>query len=127
MSERSKLAITYKQSHHLNCCQSVLKAFSDKTDVSEPDLMKAGSCFGAGMGNMEGNCGALVGAEMMLGLINDSPKPPMNKAKALNAAFAERCGALKCRDLKGVDTGKVLCPCPKCIENAIDILEEILQ
>ncbi len=36
------------------------------------------------------------------------------------------CGATLCKDLKGVDTGAPLCPCPECVRNAVLALGEVL-
>ena len=35
-----------------------------------------------------------------------------------------RIGASICKDLKGRDTGVVLCECDDCVRNAVSILEE---
>ena len=40
--------------------------------------------------------------------------------------FEEKNGSTICRDLKGVDTGKVLRTCPGCIEDAVEIVQEVL-
>ena len=37
--------------------------------------------------------------------------------------FKALCGATVCKDLKGVDTGVVLCPCDDCVRNAVKIAE----
>ena len=39
----------------------------------------------------------------------------------------EKCGAVTCRDLKGVGTGKVLCSCEECVRNAAAIAEEVIS
>lgn len=36
------------------------------------------------------------------------------------------CGATICKDLKGVETGKVLCPCAQCVRNAVLAAGEML-
>ncbi|MBQ6001626.1 MAG: C-GCAxxG-C-C family protein, partial [Synergistaceae bacterium] len=54
---------------HYNCCQAVACMFSEETGVSEDVLKRIGAGFGLGMGGMEGTCGALCGAEMVLGLV----------------------------------------------------------
>ena len=95
---------------------------------------KIGEGFGLGMGGMENTCGALSGAIMLAGLKNsdgdlDHPKTKAGTyriSRELTEAFKEKTGALVCRDLKGIDTGKVLCSCPKCIDSAVQIVEEIL-
>ena len=35
------------------------------------------------------------------------------------------CGATVCKDLKGLETGKVLCPCDDCVRNAVTAYESI--
>ena len=31
--------------------------------------------------------------------------------------FQEKCGATICKDLKGIENGAPLCPCPECVCN----------
>ena len=47
-------------------------------------------------------------------------------SRELVRRFAEVSGATRCADLKGVETGQVLCSCPQCIENAARILEDVV-
>jgi hypothetical protein len=54
-----------------NCCQAVVKTLAPLTNVDEQTLSKIGSAFGAGMGCMEGTCGAVVGAAIVAGLVRD--------------------------------------------------------
>lgn len=117
-----------------NCCQAVLLTFCDELGVDPVTAFKIGEGFGLGMGGMENTCGALSGAIMLAGLKNsdgdlDHPKTKAGTyriSRELTEAFKEKTGALVCRDLKGIDTGKVLCSCPKCIDSAVQIVEEIL-
>lgn len=117
-----------------NCCQAVLLTFCDELGVDPVTAFKIGEGFGLGMGGMENTCGALSGAIMLAGLRNsdgdlDHPKTKAGTyriSRELTEAFKEKTGALVCRDLKGIDTGKVLCSCPKCIDSAVQIVEEIL-
>ena len=104
-----------------NCCQAVLLAYADVLGKSEQELCTLGKCFGAGMGGMQGTCGALVGAEMVLTLTGGN----MAQAKALHQKFTELCGASICKDLKGTETGKMLCSCEDCVRNAVKALEVI--
>ncbi|MBR1397479.1 MAG: C_GCAxxG_C_C family protein [Selenomonadaceae bacterium] len=108
-----------------NCCQSVLLSFADELDLSEDVLKRMGAAFGAGMGGMEGTCGALCGAEMVLGLKEYSGKPLMKEAKTIYQSFKEKSGATICKELKGIGTGTVLCSCDDCVRNAVQIVEEI--
>lgn len=117
-----------------NCCQAVLLTFCDELGVDPVMAFKMGEGFGLGMGGMENTCGALSGAIMLAGLKNsdgdlDHPKTKAGTyriSRELTEAFKGKTGALVCRDLKGIDTGKVLCSCPKCIDSAVQIVEEIL-
>ena len=120
---KEELAVEYKQSS--NCCQAVLLAFKDEAGLTEQEAMKLGSTFGAGMGGMEGTCGALVGAEMVLALTGFEGKPMGPKAKQLYSKFVEMTGSGICKDIKGVETGKMLASCDACVENAARILQEI--
>ncbi|SKC02727.1 C_GCAxxG_C_C family probable redox protein [Lachnospiraceae bacterium] len=121
--ERSEQAVEYKHSGY-NCCQAVLKAFEDKTGMTDEQLKALGSGFGAGMGCMQATCGALIGANMVLGLNNTSGKPTVAQSKEMLQEFNEKCGATICGDLKGIKTGKVLCECDDCVRNAVKILSE---
>ena len=76
------------------------------------------------MGTMEGTCGALVGAIMVSSLLAANGEA-MNNSRAIMSRFKELCGgATICRDLKGADTGKVLCSCENCVRNAVLAAEE---
>ena len=57
-----------------NCCQSVCIAFADKLNIDENILFKIGEGFGAGMGNLQGSCGALSAAVIIAGLYNSGGK-----------------------------------------------------
>ena len=127
MTDKQKLAVELKNrtgDAHYNCCQAVACMFSKESGVSEDVLKRIGAGFGLGMGGMEGTCGALCGAEMILGLTKYKGSPIRNDAKELHRKFTEICGGSICRELKGVGTGKVLCSCDDCVKNAVAILEE---
>ena len=74
MGERA----VYFKHHGSNCLQSVLRAYGDKISLTDDQIKALGAGFGAGMGGMEGTCGALVGAVMVKGMID----PSMNPMKA---------------------------------------------
>ena len=126
MTDKQKLAVELKNrtgDAHYNCCQAVACMFSEETGVSEDVLKRIGAGFGLGMGGMEGTCGALCGAEMILGLTKYKGSPIRNDAKELHRKFTEICGGSICRELKGVGTGKVLCSCDDCVRNAVEMIE----
>ncbi len=129
MTDKQKLAVELKNrtgDAHYNCCQAVACMFSKETGISEDVLKRIGAGFGLGMGGMEGTCGALCGAEMILGLTKYKGSPIRNDAKELHRKFTEMCGGSICRELKGVGTGKVLCSCDDCVKNAVAILEDTI-
>ena len=123
INERMNYAALRKK--EMNCCQAVLVAFADEAGRSEEDLLRLGSGFGSGMGTMEGTCGALVGAIMVSSLLSETGAA-MAASRAIVPRFKELCGATICRDLKGIDTGKVLCSCENCVRNAVRAAGESL-
>ena len=114
IQERGQLAADLKS--QCNCCQAVVLALKDQVHISEEDLFNMAGSFGLGMRNMKGTCGALVGAEMIAGLVTGGDRAA---AKNINEKFEELSGAVICGDLKGIKTGKVLCPCEECCRNAV--------
>ena len=51
---------------------------------------------------------------------------PSCSARKLMKAFEDSAGALYCKDLKGVETGKVICSCPDCIRKACGLAADIV-
>ena len=121
--DRKEYAVELKH-NGCNCAQAVLCSFADKTGLSTEQLMKLGAGFGVGMGCMEATCGALIAAEMLMGLEKYEGKPVLRTARELYQAFVDKCGASICKDLKGRDTGVVLCECDDCVRNAVLLVEE---
>ena len=110
----------------MNCCQAVVRSFADMLSLDEAALMDLASGFGSGMGTMEGTCGALVGAIMVAGL-RTGGNGTMALSRKMLPRFKELCGgATICRDLKGVEAGKVLCSCEDCVRNAVLAAEEAI-
>ncbi|MBQ2803055.1 MAG: C_GCAxxG_C_C family protein [Lachnospiraceae bacterium] len=118
-----------------NCAQAVACAFAEEVGVDIQTLFKACEGFGLGMGGMNGTCGAISGAVMLAGFINSdgNTTSPTTKAstyqlsKAILERFEAQNKATRCRDLKGIDTGVVLRSCPGCIEDAVEIVQEVLK
>lgn len=125
IEKRANTAAELKATGKCNCTQAVLKAFEDKMNVSESDLMLLGAGFAAGMGCMESTCGALIGAVMVAGKLSDG-KGTSRLSKEILGKFKEKSGATICKELKGIETGKVLCECPDCCQNAVLSLCEVL-
>lgn len=117
-----------------NCAQAVACTYADLAGVPEEAVFAATEGLGLGMGGMEGTCGALSGACVVAGLLASSKNldRPDSKAATYRLSrqmverFGELAGATRCRDLKGIDTGRVLCPCPRCVELGAQMVEEFL-
>ena len=125
VEEHASLAALWRLKKH-NCCQGVLLGLADQTGLDEAQLCALGSGFAGGIGGtLDGTCGALIGAVMAAGLRRNGEKT-MPDARAVTQKFRERCGALSCRDIKGVDTGTVLCPCEECVKNAVRAYCEVV-
>lgn len=132
---RAEQAINF---HHkgYNCAQAVACAFADKTDLDVKTLFRLTEGFGAGMADTYGTCGAISGAVVILGLLNSTgniDEEPYSKAetykivKSMIADFRNKNGATICKDLKGIDTKKVLRSCDGCIEDSVNILEKTID
>ena len=118
MTINERMDYAARRKKEMNCCQAVLVAFASELGKSDEELLRLGSGFGSGMGTMEGTCGALVGAIMVSSLLSEKGAA-MAASRAIMPRFKELCGATICRDLKGIDTGKVLCSCENCVRNAV--------
>lgn len=117
-----------------NCAQAVACSFADLVGADETTLFAATEGLGLGMGGMDGTCGALSGACVVAGLAlscSDLERPTSKRttyahASAMTERFRELSGATRCRELKGVDTGRPLCSCAQCIENGVRVVEETI-
>ena len=126
MTIQERMDYAARRKKEMNCCQAVLVAFVSELGKSDEELLRLGSGFGSGMGTMEGTCGALVGAIMVSSLLSEKGAA-MTASRAIMPRFRELCGgATICRDLKGIDTGKVLCSCENCVRNAVHAAGEAL-
>lgn len=131
---RSEKALELKANGY-NCAQAVACAFADKTDFDEKTLCRLATGFGAGGGNMQGTCGALSGAYLLTSIIlgNAYKGDPMAKGKIMAAnreiakQFYEKNSSIICKNLKGLESGKVLRSCDGCVEDAAAILERYLE
>ena len=118
-----------------NCCQAVACAFCDEIGVDAATLFRAGEGFGLGMGGTQCTCGALTGAIMLAGFKNSdgNTAEPATKAetyrlsKELVAKFEAKVGSTICKDIKGIETGKMLRSCADCIKDGVEIVEEVLK
>ena len=117
-----------------NCAQSVACTYADLVGCDEVTMFKMTEGLGLGMGGMQGTCGALSGACVLAGMKNSGGNltHPATKGETYQLSremvrrFQAVAGATNCKDLKGVETGEVLHPCPACISDAAKIVEEVL-
>ena len=131
---------------HLHCSQSILAAFSEECGITKEQAFRLGSCFGSGMrrGNV---CGACTGALMVLGLMygetyagdQEGRKRTNELNDLMMDLFSEANGSCLCNELLCCD---IRTPegvqyardhhlftefCPKMVESAAEILEDIIQ
>ena len=127
MKTRKQIAAEKKRCNSHNCTQAILHTYADVAGISEEAAMNIAGAFGGGMGCMEGTCGALVGAGLVLGLANKDKIKSMKQMRQVMTKFQERNGATQCKLLKGVGTKVMLRECPDCVADAAEFLEEELN
>ena len=125
INERAQKAVELKTMGGYNCSQAVTAVLADQTSLTEEQLKQVSAGFCAGMGNLEATCGAIIGAGMIAGLKTEG-KGTLPVSRKIQETFKERCGAIKCKDLKTMTDGKPLCPCEECVRNAVLIYGEIM-
>lgn len=125
MSKRTDKAVDIRQGK-FNCAQAVALAFNDVTDIDDDTVCRMTQAFGGGLGGMDGQCGALSGAAVIIGLMYDDKQTAMMKIRRIADAFKERNGTLICRELKGVDSGESVRSCDDCVRDASEFLEREL-
>lgn len=126
-NSRKNIAAEKKRSGRYNCAQAVICTYCDKAGINEDTALQIGNAFAVGMGNMEGTCGALVGAGVVLGLSGKSKAEIIQGMRRIMNNFQERNGATQCKLLKGIESGKVLRECPDCVADACEFIEEVLD
>ena len=126
INERAEKAVQLKMSGGYNCSQAVTAALADQTDLTDEQLKQIAAGFCAGMGNLEATCGALIGAVMIAGIKTEG-QGTLKVARQIQEKFRDRCGAIKCKELKTITDGKPLCPCEECVRNAVLIYGEVMN
>lgn len=120
-------ALGRKVSGHYNCAQAVACAFAERVGADEAVMLRIAQPFGAGMGGMQGTCGALVGAGLVIGMCAKERPAAMKAMKRIVDKFQQRNGCTICRDLKGIDTKVVVRECNDCVADAAEFLGEELD
>lgn len=149
MTTKAELARQYHE-RGFNCAQSVLTPFAQDYGLSEEAALRISTGFGSGMGRLCEVCGALTGAFMVLGLkygraesdgTKYGPKTETTYAlvHALASRFKERNSSIYCGELVGHDLhiaeerekakqeGVFSKTCNKCIQDATELVEELLE
>jgi C_GCAxxG_C_C family probable redox protein len=148
MSIKTGIAKQYHERGY-GCGQAVLASFAQDYGLSEELALRISTGFGSGMGRMCEVCGALTGAFMVIGLKYGKVIPDGTRygtdtettyrlVAELANRFRERNGSIICRDLIGhdlsdpnerakvVQMGLFKTTCGKCIQDAVELLDEIL-
>jgi C_GCAxxG_C_C family probable redox protein len=127
-----------------NCSQAVCSTYCEQFGLDCETALKAATGFGGGM-HINGTCGAVTGAVMVLGLKygntdENKQAKELTYKKVVHFAnrFSSRNGSVKCHDLLGCDIttlegvqkarekGLFSTICPKLVKDAAEILEEML-
>lgn len=127
MENKIEEARARKRSGEHNCAQAVACTYSDLAGLDEETLLAATHAFGAGMATMEGTCGALTGAAVVVGLATGDRARSRVLIKDIMENFRKRNGSTVCRELKGIGTGCPLRQCEDCVADATEFLEEALR
>ena len=104
-----------------NCAQAVACTFCKEFGISEDDIFRIAEGL-SGMAMIIGLDNSQGGTEEGSRTKGDTYKKIRSKVEK----FKEKNGSCICRELKGVETGKVLCSCPQCIADAVALTEEYL-
>jgi C_GCAxxG_C_C family probable redox protein len=127
METRKHNAAEKLQNGTHNCAQAIICTYAELAGINEKTARNLGNAFGSGMGTMEGTCGALVGAGIVLGLATKDRAAARKGMRQIMTQFQQRNGATQCKMLKGVGTGVVLRECTNCVADAAELLEEQLE
>ena len=96
-----------------NCSQAVACTYCDLFGIDEETMFRVTEGLGAGMGNMDGTCGAVSGACVLAGLKGstahltkpDSKGTSYKYSREIMARFKSINTTTRCKELKGIDTG----------------------
>ena len=127
METRKQIASEKLQCGSHNCAQAIVSTYADLIGLDETTAKNIANAFGGGMGIMEGTCGALVGAGIVLGMATQDRAKSRTGMRQIMMQFQEKNGATQCKLLKGVGTRVVLRECTGCVADAAEFLEEQLQ
>lgn len=127
MESRIQQAFEKKTSGKYNCAQAVACTYCDIVGMDEETMRDVTNAFGVGMGNMEGTCGALVGAGIILGMKTHDRAKAMAAMKGVMTKFKQRNQSTICNELKGIKTRCPLRQCNDCVADAAEFLENAIS
>lgn len=130
-----------------SCSQALLSTYGAQFGLNREMALKVSGAFGGGMGRMAETCGAVTGAFMVIGLkygktrVEDeqTEEKAYSLVKEFVDKFKSRNGSIICRELIGCDIstpkGMALAKekkliatlCPKFVQDAAEIIEQILE
>ncbi len=101
----------FRESGGFNCAQAILAALAPRLNLEEETALKAAAAFGGGIGRTGGNCGAVSGALIAIGLRygavdiddQDSKTATYENAKQFLEQFKALHKTMVCRELTGYD------------------------
>ena len=133
MEKHVEQALAYHKKGY-NCAQAVACSFAEELGRDEKEVFQIMEAFGFGMGMM-GTCGAVSGMAAVVGMKEsdgnlDKPATKKNSyrvSKELIRRFNEKNGSIICREIKGVETKKILRSCNGCIEDAVVLTKAYLD
>lgn len=113
-----------------SCSESTLMGLCEtaEADITPQLMTKLGCGFAGGIGGTfdEGTCGAVTGALMANGILNNDPSAIKANAKQIFNAFKEEYGTVRCDKIS--KNGEDKSPCVDCcvfIANKLaDLLDE---
>lgn len=129
-----------------NCAQAVLSAYGTSPELGRKAALKIATPFGAGMARMGKTCGAVTGAFMAIGMKHGrfarGDVAARDRTYELMHEFVDRFtakhGTIVCKELIGYDVAVpeqlkkaedegVFCDiCPGFVQDAAELLEELL-
>ncbi len=118
-----------------SCSQAVFAPYAKELDMDYEMALKVSQGFGGGMGGMRGECGAVTGAYMVIGLVHGRTKADDNAArlktftmvKDFAKRFKEIHNTTSCKELLENKSGSHYEMCADYVKDACVILEELLE
>lgn len=132
---KSRVQIARGRFHNgYNCSQTVVCTYCDLLGITPSDGYCISEGFGGGIAQTRATCGALNALVILAGLKRSDGKDGAGETKMetyalikeMFADFQRQNGALTCRELMGLDTGKPMRLCIDCVTDAAALAEKYL-